>query len=112
MLTLPEIKSVVLHEAAGLKITRANYAEIADRVIAPVDVPIYRAKVGNDEEKVYREAQSMSTEDWLDIACSRVAINQMKQAIKKLTPAPLPQPKSPVPVNGIAGDSLPLEVIE
>ena len=100
MLTLEEIKASVLREANGLKITRANYAEIADRVIAPANVTVYQARSANEEARVYREAQEMNTDDWLDIACSRVAINQMKQAIK-LTRTPTPSPVSPKRDSGV-----------
>ena len=84
MMTLEEIKTAVLRESHGLKITRANYREIADRVIPRVDISIYRARACDEEARIYRESQDMQTEGWLDIACSRVAINQMKQKAAEL----------------------------
>ena len=87
-MTLEEIKSAILTEAHGLRITRANYAEIADRVIPRPTVPRFCDAIrscSDEAESVMRQVNEMQTNDWLDLACTRDAINQaLREALEEM----------------------------
>ena len=70
MMTLPEIQNAVTRESAGQEITRANFAEIADRV------PVTPARRSIDAEMVMRDAMAFESADWMDLCCFSVALRQ------------------------------------
>lgn len=82
-MTLADIQAALLREANGLPITRHNYAVLADRVIANAGMPLAQVRALNltlPEWDVYHQALQLETSDWLDLACHRLAANQVRQA--------------------------------
>ncbi len=85
MKTLDEIRKAIIKLSAGQPITRGNYDWFADQVIPHNDYPVRAARakmVGTPAGQVYVEAQNINTVDWLDMACIRASINQVKLAAK------------------------------
>jgi hypothetical protein len=86
-MTLEEIQSALLREANGLPITRLNYAVLADRIIPADGLSLVAARALQfqlPEWDVYYAALQLETRDWLDLACHRVAANQVRQATARL----------------------------
>ena len=82
MKTLNQIKREIEDMAGKQTINRVNYAYFADQVVPKNEYPItlaMREMQGTNAWKVYQAAKHLNTqESWLDRACFRATINQIR----------------------------------
>jgi hypothetical protein len=85
MLTLEEIRAAIVRESNSLPITRNNYSLLADRAVPPCGFPLATARAFPElpEWAVYAAAQLLQTTNWLDLACTHAAVNQVKRAAER-----------------------------
>ena len=81
MMDLNQLIMAIRKTANGFRIDRRNYSEMADRIIPVCHLRVPRKAQSGPEWDVVRMAESLETDDWLDMAAYCAALNQARAAM-------------------------------